>query len=1253
MCGERTVAVQCSAVPGERNEEVCDGIDNDCNGLTDEGFDADHDGFRLCDDDCDDHDWWVNPAAEEYCDGKDNDCDGLTDVDFAIGEDCRSGVGECARAGRTRCVPGPHSRRIECEAEPGRPANHEACDGLDNDCDGITDEEVPDLGGACEAKDVRGECARGTLRCEDGAVRCVPGSPAWGEFCDGLDNDCDGETDETEDLPVMRCRAFWTQGACQEGLTGPCMASLRGGVSQTCLPARPSPEVCDGVDNDCDGQVDEDAGVPCYAGEAGTQLPELVGECRHGRHACVDGLIDKGVCVGEILPEPESCDTLDNDCDGKTDEDTEELGQRCTVGLGLCEREDTWICTPEGLFCPADRILPPLAYREGEVYCNEVDEDCDGLTDENWHQSLGAGWPDVERECGHCGVCLGVMGCSDDRRSAGCRQPPPPDWWDGEGPFRNPIEGLIDGEYYCDGLDNDCDCETDEDFPPADPPEGVSVHLDVHGEPAPLGSVCTGRFGACVHEAGFVECGPDHRSTICSVEPGGTEDRSSVEVCDGLDNDCDGEVDDGNPGGGGECPTGRPGACATGLWRCVNGALVCEEVVDPSEERCDGVDNDCDGATDEDQPGRECGVGPCRRAVPGCVDGVVPECVPGQPSPELCNGADDDCDGVTDEDAGQGTPCDTGLPGVCADGTFFCDGGVPACPPDLGPFEELCNGLDDDCDGAPDQDFGPGLPCALARPDCPVEGVTVCTPDGDGTECVWPGGEAPDELCNGVDDDCDGVVDEWDPGGGGECVTGLPGLCGVGVERCEDGQVVCGDAYPPDAADRCNGLDTDCDGLGGSLAEVCLDPDCEDQPVCVGVPEAPVLPEYDTTVSTPFSEITDALAEAVQTDLEEGELVTRRVGVLRGRVAGRDGLPLPGVEVSLLRHPKLGHTVSRADGEFDLVVNGGQELVVRYDRRGYLPVHRRVYVPWNDFAWVPDVVMTRPDRAATDIELSADTETWQVHRASVVADADGERQATLLFPPGTMARLARPGPDGRCGLTAAPGEGEGEGRGLALGRVRATEFTVGPEGPQAMPATLPPTSLYTYAVELDFDEAEEAGACRVGFRTRDPEDPASEVAQSVPLYVDNYRGFPVGTRLPVGLYDRGLGMWIPADNARVLRVAGVEELPDGRRAAILELGTEDDEAEAAALGITDDERVVLAGLYPENTEIWRAALTHFSVPDVNPGWAFRFIEDHPLLAAVGGIRGAAGTHRPAAHGRWPAPDGPDREGGRAVAPRGP
>ena len=151
--------------------EVCDGLDNDGDGLIDEDFDGDGDGFA-CGLDCDDNDPSVFPGAAEVCDGVDQDCDGLIDEDFDLdGDGVPTCLGDCD------------------DTNPDMfPGNPEICDGLDNDCDGL----IP-------AMEVDGDGDGFSLcdgDCDDWNSDAFPGGP---EFCDGVDTDCDGAADEDFD----------------------------------------------------------------------------------------------------------------------------------------------------------------------------------------------------------------------------------------------------------------------------------------------------------------------------------------------------------------------------------------------------------------------------------------------------------------------------------------------------------------------------------------------------------------------------------------------------------------------------------------------------------------------------------------------------------------------------------------------------------------------------------------------------------------------------------------------------------------------------------------------------------------------------------------------------------------------------------------------------------------------------------------------------------------------------------------------
>jgi len=263
----------------------------------------------------------------------------------------------------------------------------------------------------------------------------------------------------------------------------------------------------------------------------------------------------------------------------------------------------------------------------------------------------------------------------------------------------------------------------------------------------------------------------------------------------------------------------------------------------PFAEICDGADNDCDGQVDEDVDGAPCQTGElgvCGRGHEVCRDGEIFCAGDQQAGPELCDGLDNDCDGFVDNGAvGDGVVCATGLPGICARGTAICiDGNEPSCNPDNTAAEEICDGLDNDCDGRIDE----GLRNACG----------AC-------------GAPPAEVCNGLDDDCDGVADDDAPCEGSqlcrdgrcqdacqqnECPGGFTCVEGYCASLCEvtpcaeglvcEGEGLCVDpcaAVQCEVAFACVGgqcVPDDCTGWGCPDGQRCGEAGCEPDP-CAGV----------------------------------------------------------------------------------------------------------------------------------------------------------------------------------------------------------------------------------------------------------------------------------------------------------------------------------------------------------------------------------------------------------------------------------
>ncbi len=209
-------------------------------------------------------------------------------------------------------------------------------------------------------------------------------------------------------------------------------------------------------------------------------------------------------------------------------------------------------------------------------------------------------------------------------------------------------------------------------------------------------------------------------------------------------------------------------------------------------------------------------------------------------------------------------------------------------------------------------------------------------------------------------------------------------------------------------------------------------------------------------VYNPFGQSTAFLytgANPIQIGVAPGTINAVQAAVLRGTVTARDNTPLPGVRVALLNHPEFGYTYTRTNGMFDMAVNAAQ-YAVDFQAIGYFPVQRQAQLTGQSYYTLPPVVMIGVDPMTTVVTLGSNAP-LQVAHSTPQTDLAGTRSATVFFPPGTTATMVMP---------------DGSTQPATTMTVRVTEYTVGSNGPAAMPATLPPFSGYTYCADITTDE---------------------------------------------------------------------------------------------------------------------------------------------------------------------------------------
>ncbi|MBK9033972.1 MAG: hypothetical protein IPL61_22345 [Myxococcales bacterium] len=821
----------------------------------------------------------ASSVVTERCNGLDDNCNGLIDEDFpGLGAPCSAGVGTCFDPGTVVCT--ADQLGLVCDATPGAPSP-EICNSLDDNCDGLIDNGISctgcvpvctDAAGCdiCNSIDEdcdsiidedftptscgvdTGACAAGTTACVGGTLSCTGGVGPVAETCNNLDDDCDAIVDGQSrpcypggsgcSVATGVCQGVCRLGTqtCTAGSFGVCVGAVTPGIEIACnnqdddcdglVDEGAATEQCNGLDDDCDGLVDEGVAVtdPDIGTACGT--PPFIGECSQGAIACVAGA---EVCVGERNPTTEVCDNRDNDCDGSIDDNVPGFGGPCGSSVGRCD--------PGALQCVAGAPVCVGAVGPFPEVCNTLDDNCNGAIDET-DPMLGAtcntlpGGGTVSTETGECQ--FGVLACQPTGLVCVGAVGPVPE--------------------LCNALDDNCDGNVDEAFPT-------------------LGTACdNGQLSVC-RQTGVVVCAPGGAGVVCTAGAG----VPGVETCNNIDDDCDGTVDEGPlPLVGTECAPAT-GTCAPGLWACTAGVLTCGQPTSGSPEVCNAADDDCDAQVDESPPGSPLpgeevpcvdpgfepymDIGECEFGSTECVNGGI-ECIGYQgPSPEICDGLDNDCDGNSDDLATCPDPSNACVAGTCVvpcgTGEFPCPGGftceqlddVPTpgnyCVPDP------CNGVvcagDERCEPTTrtcvslclDVTCRTGEECRLGVcVDC-FDVPTLCMP---GELCVADGmgvGQCEDNLCDPnpcqPDETCTAGV----------CSSG----CGAG---CPSGQQCVGGTCVEDPCDNvtCSPGQVCDPATGMCVTSVCSGVQCRNGEVCVAT-TGECIPDPCVSTNCPMGQV--------------------------------------------------------------------------------------------------------------------------------------------------------------------------------------------------------------------------------------------------------------------------------------------------------------------------------------------------------------------------------------------------------------